>query len=163
MSRGSSYRYYMRQVGDGRRPRRKPLAEAQDEAGVPPSAWRGRALPAVGLTPRQTVTERQMHNLFGEGRHPDAERIVTDRLAAGDSPAAADRAARLGYRIQKWSAIDLVFRPPGSVQVLWALGPDPVRRTVENLHTRVLGEAPATAETENLWVRIGRDSAPGRV
>jgi hypothetical protein len=28
----------------------------------------GRALPAVGLTPGQTVTEGQMRNLFGEGR-----------------------------------------------------------------------------------------------
>jgi conjugative relaxase-like TrwC/TraI family protein len=143
VSPGSAYRYYVRQVavGDGRRRRRKTLDQAQGEAGVPPGVWMGRALPAVGLSSGQTVTERQMRTLFGEGRHPDAERV-----------------ARLGYRVQKWSGIDLVFRPPGSVQVLWALGRDPVRRILEDLHTRVLGEVLGAAESEHLWVRVGRDS-----
>ncbi|MFE2091514.1 relaxase domain-containing protein, partial [Streptomyces sp. NPDC059460] len=108
------------------------------------------------------VTEGQMRNLFGEGLHPDADRIVADRLAAGDSPAAAARAARLGYRVQKWSGADLVFRPPGSVQVLWALGTPPVRQLIEDLQTRVTGEVLATAETELLWVRVGGDSTVQR-
>ncbi|MFB7225535.1 relaxase domain-containing protein [Streptomyces sp. NPDC056227] len=108
------------------------------------------------------VTEGQMRNLFGEGLHPDADRIVADRLAAGDSPAAAARAARLGYRVQKWSGADLVFRPPGSVQVLWALGTPPVRQLIEDLQTRVTGEVLATAETELLWVRVGADSTVQR-
>jgi hypothetical protein len=73
----------------------KSLEEAQEEAGVPPGVWVGRALPAVGLVPGTQVTERQMRNLFGEGLHPDADRIVADRLAAGDTPAAAARASRL--------------------------------------------------------------------
>ena len=145
-------------AGDGRRPRGKNLDQAQEEAGVPPGVWMGRALPAVGLTAGARVTEKQMRNLFGEGLHPDADRIVDDRLAAGDSPAAAARAGRLGYRIQKWSGLDLVFRPPGSVQALWALAPEPVRRLVEDIHTRVTGEVLAEAETQHLWVRVGADS-----
>ncbi|MEV7238058.1 MobF family relaxase [Streptomyces sp. NPDC051020] len=88
----------------------------------------------------------------------DADRIVADRLAAGESPAAAARAARLGYRVQKWSGNDLVFRPPGSVQALWALGSPPVRQLVEDIHTRIIGEVLAEAETEHLWVRVGADS-----
>ncbi|MGW5276905.1 MobF family relaxase [Streptomyces sp. NPDC004044] len=164
VSKGSAYKYYGREVvvGDGRRRRGKSLEEAQEDAGVPPGVWVGRALPAVGLVAGARVTEGQMRNLFGEGLHPDADRIVADRLAAGESPAAAARAARLGYRVQKWSGNDLVFRPPGSVQALWALGSPPVRQLIEDLQTRVTGEVLATAETDLLWVRVGGDSTVQR-
>ncbi|WP_406429215.1 hypothetical protein [Streptomyces sp. NBC_00147] len=49
---GNVWRYYLRgvAVGDGRRPTRKPLAKAQDEAGLPPGVWRGRGMLALGLT-----------------------------------------------------------------------------------------------------------------
>ncbi len=105
VSKGSAYKYYGRQVvvGDGRRARGKSLEQAQEEAGVPSGVWMSRALPAVGLVAGARVTEGQMRNLFGEGLHSDADRIVADRLAAGDSPAVTARAARLGYRVQKWS------------------------------------------------------------
>ncbi|WSL95626.1 transposase [Streptomyces sp. NBC_01718] len=53
-------------------------------------------------------------------------------------------------------------RPPGSLQVLWALGTPPVRRLIEVLQTRVTGEVLATAETEHLWVRVGGDSTVQR-
>ncbi|MFE7331863.1 MobF family relaxase [Streptomyces sp. NPDC057565] len=92
----------------------------------------------------------------------NADRIVAGRLAAGGGPAAAARAARLGYQVQKWSGADLVFRPPGSVQVLWALGTQPVRRLIEDLQTRVTDEVLATAETDLLWVRVGADSTVQR-
>ncbi|WP_404782082.1 relaxase domain-containing protein [Streptomyces pristinaespiralis] len=39
-----------------------------------------------------------------------------------------------------------------------ALGTDPIRRILEDPHTRVLGEVLTAAESEHLWVRIGRDS-----
>ncbi|MFF3060378.1 relaxase domain-containing protein [Streptomyces sp. NPDC057909] len=130
VSTGSAYRYYLRQVavGDGRRPRGKNLDQAEEEAGVPPGVWMGKALPAVGLTAGSRVTHRQMANLFGKGRRLASEQIIEDRLAAGDTSAKAERVTRLGYRIQKWSGADLVFRAPGSVQILWALGADAVRQ-----------------------------------
>ncbi len=53
----------------------------------------GRGLAALGLAPGEEVTEAQLRNLFGErGRHPDADRIEADRLAADDSPKKAYRA-----------------------------------------------------------------------
>ncbi|MCX4633168.1 hypothetical protein [Streptomyces sp. NBC_01443] len=56
---GQMYRYFMRQtvVGDGRRPARTPLREAQEEAGVPAGRWMGRGLAVLGLTatPRVVV------------------------------------------------------------------------------------------------------------
>jgi TrwC relaxase len=78
---GQMYRYFLRQVlvGDGRRPARKALKKAQLDAGVPPGRWMGRGLPVLGVALGQEVTEAQLRSLFGEGRHPDA-----DRLAHGD-------------------------------------------------------------------------------
>lgn len=66
-------------VGDGRRPARTPLAQAQEEAGVPAGRWMGRRLAALGLAAGDVVTEAQLHNPFGEGWHPRADQIeVTD-------------------------------------------------------------------------------------
>ncbi|MFE2317265.1 relaxase domain-containing protein [Streptomyces sp. NPDC059441] len=64
----NAYRYYTRgvAVGDGVRPARKPMKDAQEEAGLPSGVWMGRGLSALGLTAGQTVTERQAELLFGE-------------------------------------------------------------------------------------------------
>ncbi|WP_078620104.1 MULTISPECIES: MobF family relaxase [unclassified Streptomyces] len=74
-------------------------------------------------------------------------------------PAKAERAARLGYRVQKFTAIDFVFRPPGSIQILWALADPHTRRVIETLHLQVLREV-MTQEVEEklLIVRVGKDS-----
>ncbi len=109
---GQMYRYYLRQVvvGDGRRPARTPLVQAQEEAGVPAGRWMGRGLAALGLAAGDVVTEAQLRNLFGEGRHPHADQIEADQLAAGKKPAAARRAGALGRRV-KVTGFDLTFRP----------------------------------------------------
>lgn len=77
---GDGWRYYFRgvMVGDGHRPAGRPLRAARDEAGVPPGIWRGEGLAAVGLTAGDVVTERQAELLLGEGRHPDADRRMTN-------------------------------------------------------------------------------------
>ncbi|MEU3774209.1 MobF family relaxase [Streptomyces sp. NPDC032472] len=132
-------------VGDGRRPAGTPLRAAQDEAGVPPGVWKGRGLAAVGLTAGDVVTERQAELLLGEGRHPGADRIEHERLAAGDDPARARRATVLGRPIEHnqspktekakerkpWLAMDLVFRPPSTAHIAWALGDYETRLVLE--------------------------------
>ncbi|MET9734550.1 MobF family relaxase [Streptomyces sp. NPDC006458] len=132
-------------VGDGQRPAGTPLRAAQDEAGVPPGVWKGRGLAAVGLTAGDVVTERQAELLLGEGRHPDADRIERERLEAGDDPAKARRATVLGRPIEHnrspktekakertpWLAMDLVFRPPSTAHIAWALGDDKTRLVLE--------------------------------
>lgn len=47
----NAWRYYTRGVafGDGRRPVGQALKDAQELAGLPPGAWRGRGLAALGL------------------------------------------------------------------------------------------------------------------
>ncbi|WP_406307212.1 relaxase domain-containing protein [Streptomyces sp. NBC_00885] len=139
---GNAWRYYVRgvMVGDGRRPARKPLKAAQEEAGVPPGVWMGRGLPALGLTPGAVVTEL----LFGEGRHPDADRIEGELLAAGATPDDARRATVLGRSIADIAnpllALDLVFRPQASITLLWALGDDWIRQAIEEAHEWAIGE-----------------------
>ncbi|WP_420716533.1 MobF family relaxase [Streptomyces sp. H27-H1] len=144
---GDGVRYLFRgvMVGDGHRPAGKALRDAQDEAGVPPGIWRGRGLTAVGLTPGDEVSERQAELLLGEGRHPDADRIERERLQAGDDPAKARRATVLGRPIEHnrspktdkakerrpWLGMDLVFRPPPTAHIAWALMGDEERRVLE--------------------------------
>ncbi|MDX3130902.1 MobF family relaxase [Streptomyces europaeiscabiei] len=132
-------------VGDGHRGAGTPLRAAQDEAGVPPGIWKGRGLAAVGLKAGDVVTERQAELLLGEGRHPDAERIESELLAQGKSPARARRVTVLGRPIEHnrspetdkakeripWLGMHLVFRPPPTAHIAWALMDDEHRRVLE--------------------------------
>ncbi len=132
-------------VGDGHRAPGMPLRAAQDEAGVPPGVWKGRGLAALGLAAGDVVTERQAELLLGEGRHPDADRIERELLAQGKSPAQARRATVLGRPIEHnqsaktdkakertpWLAFDLVFRPPPTAHIAWALMDDEHRLVLE--------------------------------
>ncbi|GAB1340778.1 hypothetical protein ACE1SV_73680 [Streptomyces sp. E-15] len=99
---GQIQRYFLRQtvVGDGRRPARTTLLKAQEEAGVPFGRWMGRGLAVLGLAAGDVVTEAETRNLFGErGRHPHADLIEADQLAAGKAPKAAWKAGALGRRV----------------------------------------------------------------
>ncbi|WP_234342207.1 MobF family relaxase [Streptomyces leeuwenhoekii] len=144
---GAGVRYLFRgvMVGDGHRTAGMPLRAAQDEAGVPPGVWKGGGLAALGLTAGDVVSERQAELLLGEGRHPDADRIERELLAAGQSPARARRATVLGRPIEHnrspktekakertpWLAMDLVFRAPSTAHIAWALGDDETRVVLE--------------------------------
>jgi conjugative relaxase-like TrwC/TraI family protein len=144
---GNGWRYLFRgvMVGDGQRPAGKPLRAAQDEAGVPPGVWKGRGLAAVGLKAGDVVTERQAELLLGEGRHPDADRIERELLAEGKSPEQARRATVLGRPIEHnrspktdkakertpWLGFDMVFRPPPTAHIAFALGDDKTRLVLE--------------------------------
>ncbi|MFD5110435.1 MobF family relaxase [Streptomyces cinereoruber] len=144
---GAGVRYLFRgvMVGDGHRAVGTPLRTAQDEAGVSPGVWKGRGLVALGLAAGDVVSERQAELLLGEGRHPGADRVERELLAQGESPARARRAAVLGRPIEHnqsaetdkakkripWLAFDLVFRPPPTAHIAWALMDDEHRRVLE--------------------------------
>ncbi|MFE3370070.1 MobF family relaxase [Streptomyces sp. NPDC059173] len=156
---GQMYRYYLREtvVGDGRRPARTPLRAAQEQAGVPVGRWMGRGLAALGLAPGEEVTEAQLRNLFGErGRHPYADRIEADRLAAGDSPAEAYRAGALGRRVTV-TGVDFVFRPQPSIYLLWAFGDEETRLVIEAAHERAIVRVLEWIEDEVAVIRYGTD------
>ncbi|MDX3488173.1 MobF family relaxase [Streptomyces sp. ID05-18] len=156
---GQMYRYYLREtvVGDGRRPARTPLREAQEQAGVPAGRWMGRGLAALGLAPGEEVTEAQLRNLFGErGRHPYADRIEAARLAQGASPEQAFKAGALGRRVTV-TGVDFVFRPQPSIYLLWALGDEETRRVIEAAHERAIVRVLEWIEDEVAVIRYGRD------
>jgi conjugative relaxase-like TrwC/TraI family protein len=156
---GQMYRYYLREtvVGDGRRPARTPLREAQEQAGVPVGRWMGRGLAVLGLAPGEEVTEAQLRNLFGErGRHPYADRIEAERLAAGDSPKKAYRAGALGRRVTV-TGVDFVFRPQPTIYLLWAFGDDETRRVIEAAHERAIERVLEWIEDEVAVIRYGKD------
>ncbi|MFG2197115.1 MobF family relaxase [Streptomyces sp. NPDC048639] len=134
---GAGWRYYFRSVmvGDGLRSLDEPLHNAQAYAGVPPGRWTGRGLAALGVVPDEVVTERQAELLFGQGLHPDSDRIERDLLTHNESSVAVRRATVLGRPIgdirKPLLALDLVFRPPPTVHVLWALADDHTRLVLE--------------------------------
>ncbi|MCG7525163.1 relaxase domain-containing protein [Streptomyces sp. OfavH-34-F] len=144
----NSWRYYVRGVafGDGRRRARQTLKDAQEMAGLPPGVWMGRGLAALGLTAGQEVTERQMELVFGQGRHPDADRIERELLDDGAAPETARLATVLGQPVEEIErrkatplfALDFVFRPQASLIVLWALGDDRTRRVIERAHEKAI-------------------------
>ncbi|WP_329391543.1 relaxase domain-containing protein (plasmid) [Streptomyces sp. NBC_01351] len=174
---GNAWRYYVRGVafGDGRRPAGKPMKDAQEEAGLPPGVWMGLGLAALGLTAGSVVTERQAELLFGEGRHPDADRIERERLDEGADLETARRDTVLGQPIEEIQrrkqtpllAFDFVFRAQASLIVLWALGDDHTRRVIERAHERAIATVLRWLEEEVAETRwsSGREraKAPGLV
>ncbi|MFI6063031.1 relaxase domain-containing protein [Streptomyces sp. NPDC051286] len=97
--------------------------------------------------PGDIVTEAQLRNLFGEGRHPHAGRIEADQLAAGKKPEAARRAGALGRRVNV-TGFDLAFRPQPTLTLLWALGDEETRRAIEAAHERAIAAVLARIEDE---------------
>ncbi|GHJ45885.1 hypothetical protein Cs7R123_32270 [Catellatospora sp. TT07R-123] len=81
LSVGDGYTYLTRHIagGDCDRIPGQSAAEYYTANGNPPGQWGGRGLPALGLS--GTVTEQQMTHLYGQGMHPDSDRIMADYLA----------------------------------------------------------------------------------
>ncbi len=80
------------------------LSDYYTAHGYPPGQWFGRGAAALGVAGE--VTAAQMNALFGEGRHPDADRIEAEKIAAGASPGEALAATKLGYRFRQHGGAD---------------------------------------------------------
>ncbi|MFE8965089.1 MobF family relaxase [Streptomyces iakyrus] len=177
VQRRNAWRYYVRGVafGDGRRPVGQSLKDAQEMAGLPPGRWLGRGLDALGLIEGAEVSERQMELVFGQGRHPDSDRIERDLLDDGADPATARLATVLGQPIEEIEArkqtpllaLDFTFRPQASLIVLWALGDARMRRIIERAHERAIAKALRWLEDEVAQTRWssgrGRAKTPALV
>ncbi|WP_445517290.1 MobF family relaxase [Streptomyces sp. NEAU-174] len=102
LSAGDGYLYYTREIatGDERRSGKRELGDYYTAEGNPPGIWIGSGIHALGVS--GTVTEDQMRALYGEGLHPDADRILKDASGKGLSAAAAMRTARLGRRYYRY-------------------------------------------------------------
>ena len=100
---GDGYTYLTRQVasGDVTRPRGDSLTDYYVHDGNPPGRWVGAGLGGLGVSGQ--VSERQMRALFGEGRHPDADRLERALVAEGASVAAATKSTQLGRRFPRFA------------------------------------------------------------
>ncbi|WP_085870552.1 MULTISPECIES: MobF family relaxase [unclassified Nocardioides] len=98
LTAGDGYTYLTRQVAvhDASDRGHAGLADYYAEKGESPGRWFGTGLAVLDLAAGSQVTETQMRNLFGEGRHPDAERLENAALDAGKSVEQAKKASQLG-------------------------------------------------------------------
>ncbi|HZL05756.1 MAG TPA: relaxase domain-containing protein, partial [Coriobacteriia bacterium] len=103
---GDGYTYLTRQVasGDVTRGRGESLSDYYVHDGNPPGRWVGEGLADLGVS--GMVAEEQMRALFGEGRHPDADRIEHELVVSGAGVDEAMKATRLGRRFPRFDAPD---------------------------------------------------------
>lgn len=80
------------------------LADYYVSHGYPPGMWFGKGAASLGVSGE--VTREQMLALFGEGRHPDADRIQAEMIAAGHTEAEALAATKLGSRFAQYDGLD---------------------------------------------------------
>lgn len=104
LSAGSGYTYLTQQVASGDVPRGRgmSLTDYYMQHGNPPGQWVGSGLEQLGVSGQ--VLEKQMKSLFGQGRHPDADRLEVEALACGLSKQDAERAGRLGRAFPQFKA-----------------------------------------------------------
>jgi TrwC relaxase len=99
LTAGDGYTYLTRQVAaaDATDKGHTSLGDYYTQKGESPGVWVGSGLSGLdGIDAGDHVSAEQMKALFGEGRHPDADKIGAAMIAAGHSPAQAQRASALG-------------------------------------------------------------------
>ena len=99
LTAGDGYTYLTRQVAaaDATDKGHTSLGDYYTNKGESPGVWVGSGLIGLdGLEPGDQVRAEQMKALFGEGRHPNADRIGAAMIAAGHTPGEAGRASALG-------------------------------------------------------------------
>ena len=96
LTAGDGYTYLTRQVAasDGTERGYSSLGDYYSAKGESPGQWWGKGLDSLGTG--GAVTEKQMLNLFGQGIHPDAERVIDEQYALGATVPQAFAAAKLG-------------------------------------------------------------------
>jgi conjugative relaxase-like TrwC/TraI family protein len=109
LSAGDGYAYYISETvsADQQRERGQELGDYYAASGNPPGLWMGSGIEALGVS--GNVTEAQMKALYGEGLHPDADRIIAERIASGATMKQALRAAKLGRKYMTFVEKDTPF------------------------------------------------------
>ncbi|WP_336029268.1 MobF family relaxase [Geodermatophilus sp. FMUSA9-8] len=106
LTAGEGYIYLTRQVAalDATERGHAGLGDYYAQHGESPGTWAGRGLVGLpGMHAGHPVGEVQMTALFGQGRHPDAERLEREALAAGRTPAEARAAGALGLPFLRYA------------------------------------------------------------
>ena len=112
LNAGDGYTYLTRQVAtvDSTELGYSSLGDYYAAKGEAPGVWIGAQASEMGLA-GTTVTEQQMKNLFGQGLHPDADRLQAQALAdlpttgnKRDHQRTVDAAGRLGSKFPVFQA-----------------------------------------------------------
>ncbi|WP_017200484.1 MobF family relaxase [Arthrobacter sp. M2012083] len=145
LSAGTGYLYYTQETasGDELRAGDRQLGDYYAVQGLPPGQWLGRGAEALGVS--GNVTEAQMANLFGQGRHPEYEAILAAKLADGLPAKAAEKAAQaeaeLGRRYYDYGPKDNALAQAISVR--------------ESDFERMQGRKPTAAERHRIRATAG--------
>ncbi|WP_433600382.1 MobF family relaxase [Nocardia sp. CA-135953] len=182
LTAGSGFTYYLKHVAvhDAAQTGKFALADYYSARGESPGLWWGVGLAALGLTAGSEVREDQMRALFGEGVHPEAERIGRETFRAevgrGAKPKDAKRAAleaiRLGAPFAVYTAAgtfrercaEEFVRHNRSRGLKWSVPiPDDVRaairtRVAVEMFTAEYARAPTDERELSGWV--ARNSRP---
>ncbi|AMM22898.1 hypothetical protein AX769_22460 (plasmid) [Frondihabitans sp. PAMC 28766] len=104
LSAGDGYTYYTSEIatGDALRDPDRELGDYYTVDGNPPGRWMGGGAAVLGVS--GTVTEAQMKALFGEGLHPNADRVIAEAIAEGKTGKQAQDAAKLGRAFSVYKA-----------------------------------------------------------
>ncbi|BCR81699.1 MobF family relaxase [Arachnia rubra] len=109
LSAGDGYEYYTSCTARGdHRSKDQELGDYYLESGTPAGVWMGRGAAALGI--EGEVTEAQMKALFGEGLHPDADRLIAEQIAAGVSAKKAIQSVRLGRKFAAYQVPDSTLK-----------------------------------------------------
>lgn len=145
LSAGTGYLYYTQETasGDELRAGDRQLGDYYTVQGLPLGQWLGRGAAALGVS--GNVTEAQMANLFGQGRHPEYEAILAAKLADGLPAKAAEKAAqaeaKLGRRYYDYGPKDNSLAQAISVR--------------ESDFERMQGRKPTAAERHRIRATAG--------
>ncbi|MDQ0104445.1 conjugative relaxase-like TrwC/TraI family protein [Paenarthrobacter nicotinovorans] len=145
LSAGTGYLYYTQETasGDELRAGDRQLGDYYTVQGLPPGQWLGRGAEALGVS--GNVTEAQMANLFGQGRHPEYEAILAAKLADGLPAKAAEKTAqaeaKLGRRYYDYGPKDNALAQAISVR--------------ESDFERMQGRKPTAAERHRIRATAG--------
>lgn len=141
LSAGDGYTYYTSEVatGDAKRDRDRELGDYYTVDGNPPGRWMGGGAELLGVS--GTVSEAQMKALFGEGLHPDADRIIAHAIANGMTSKEAQAAAKLGRSYYAYQADATTLQ--GRIQAGYAA------------FERLNGHEPDTEERRRIRAREG--------
>lgn len=109
LSAGDGYEYYTSCTARGdHRSKEQELGDYYLESGTPAGQWMGRGAAVLGI--EGEVTEAQMKALFGEGLHPDADRLIAEQIAAGVSAKKAIQSVRLGRKFAAYQVPDTALK-----------------------------------------------------
>ncbi|GGG66043.1 TraA/ATP-dependent exoDNAse/relaxase [Kocuria dechangensis] len=133
LSAGDGYAYYTSEVAsaDELRAEGRELGDYYTVEGMPPGQWVAHSQALLGVAGE--VTEAQMAALFGEGIHPEADRILAEGGTQSD--------VALGQKYRRYTTAD--------TELVRRLGEEIAR------HERTTGAAPSKEQARAIRGRVG--------